>query len=231
MCCVADSSYGDVEEGIKMLASANANAIAHRKGQPFCFNMGMLLLGLSMFGYCLGFHATVSVRPTKSPAPASFISASPEVIDNVGKVASWKAHVTISWENADPSTDVVGLYWATDATYPYAFFPVEESNGQRDVETLNFRQPVVYKLLRPSSQDLETLCQKLGIENCQSDPNVSEVMKVHVGEVLATSNTVSFKDFNAPHHLRIAQGSSPSEMRVMWTAKTPVGTPQVCNEQ
>lgn len=47
-----------------------------------------------------------------------------------------------------PSTDVVGLYWSTNASYPYAYFGVDNSSGQSEIETLNFRQSIVYKLLR-----------------------------------------------------------------------------------
>ena len=51
-------------------------------------------------------------------------------------------------------------------------------------------------------------------------------MRVHTGQVLATSNTVSFTDFNAPQQLRLSQGNTVNDMCVMWTSNKRVGTPE-----
>eukprot|EP01138_Halocafeteria_seosinensis_P011144 gb/GECG01011381.1/.p1 GENE.gb/GECG01011381.1/~~gb/GECG01011381.1/.p1 ORF type:complete len:601 (+),score=26.91 gb/GECG01011381.1/:1-1803(+) len=154
------------------------------------------------------------IRRPQGSTPS--LTASPSVIDNVGKPSTWKPTVTVEWQGAQAG-DLVGLYWTTNQTsYPYAIFFVSEASGTREVDVINFRQPFAYALIRLSSQAKLNPCHHS--PQCDETSSKRYTSALQSNTVLAWSNPVQFKDPSAPQHLHIAQGANASEITVMWNS-------------
>lgn len=170
--------------------------------------------------------ASASIRGASSPT----LTASPDVIDNVGKPASWEPTTTLSWEGAQED-DIIVLYWGVNTSYPYAMFFTGSASGSRQVKVLNFRQSFVYALIRLSMAAKTSVCHSSTDQRvCTEQESKNYAQKLANSSVIAWSNSVRFNDFNAPQHIHIAQGASVSEMRIMWNSGDNDDTPWVRSE-
>lgn len=161
------------------------------------------------------------------------LSAEPDVLGSERGPLEF-ASVTLRWTGAVPG-DVIGLYYFrnehdTESTGPYGVYRVQKRSGRLVTRAVvNTRRRFEYKLIHPADKASKNryTCKDTGELDCTDASDFKFVDRVHHGVVMAVTNVLEFKSFDAPHHLHLSLGDSPDEMRVTWTSKEPKKTPQV----